>query len=269
MRTTLTQKKSSHKTSSNTTMMDPKIALIVSMGYSVGQAKQALAENNGDVDDAIDDLFLKGRLKARNITTTAAFNDDDVTVTDSLPPTNNSAGALFRPTPAIPLMAMRFANRNVQKNAPSNSPIQGRPIQENCKEDFDACPFPAKSALESDGAVSAVDRVSDNLGPDPIFKSLTPSAIPEDMASPEKSGFGTFDEKRGIAATFLKNLQNYLNDTKLPMSCMPLSLVRVHLRLLELLRTKIATLTKVPMNSLLCLVNTPLLILRQRWLILT
>jgi Leucine-rich repeat (LRR) protein len=197
MRTTLTQKKSSHKTSSNTTMMDPKIALIVSMGYSVGQAKQALAENNGDVDDAIDDLFLKGRLKARNITTTAAFNDDDVTVTDSLPPTNNSAGALFRPTPAIPLMAMRFANRNVQKNAPSNSPSQGRPIQENCKEDFDACPFPAKSALESDGAVSAVDRVSDNLEPDPIFKSLTPSAIPEDMPSPEKSGFGTFDEKAG------------------------------------------------------------------------
>ncbi len=97
----------------------------------MGQAKQALAENNGDVDDAIDDLFLKGRLKARNITTTAAFNDDDVTVTDSLPPTNNSAGALFRPTPAIPLMAMRFANRNVQKNA--TAPFKDVPFRKIAK----------------------------------------------------------------------------------------------------------------------------------------
>jgi Leucine-rich repeat (LRR) protein len=63
-------------------MMDPKVTSIIAAGYSEAQAKEALANNNGDMDDAIDYLFLKGRKSLRNVASTPAFDDEDVTVTD-------------------------------------------------------------------------------------------------------------------------------------------------------------------------------------------
>jgi hypothetical protein len=63
-------------------MDDEKVASIVAAGYSKAQAKQALYENDGNVDDAIDSLFLKGRKSQRNVASNPTFDDEDVTVTD-------------------------------------------------------------------------------------------------------------------------------------------------------------------------------------------
>ena len=63
-------------------MDDEKVASIVAAGYSKAQAKQALYENDGNVDDAIDSLFLKGRKSQRDVASNPTFDDEDVTVTD-------------------------------------------------------------------------------------------------------------------------------------------------------------------------------------------
>ena len=65
-----------------------KVAAIVAAGYSAEEAKVALDENDGDVDDAIDSLFLEGRKSQRNVASAPSLDDEQgVTVTgDSLAP---------------------------------------------------------------------------------------------------------------------------------------------------------------------------------------
>ena len=94
-------------------MVDEKVAAIVAAGYSKEEAKRALDENNGDVDDAIDSLFLKGRMSQRNVASRPTFDDEDVTVTDdSLAPTPASSGTA--------IVAGQFSQARRSSDAPTS-----------------------------------------------------------------------------------------------------------------------------------------------------
>ena len=94
-------------------MMDPKVISIMVAGYSETQAKEALADNDGDVDDAIDSLFLKGRKSQRNVASRPTFDDEDVTVTDdSLAPTPASSGTT--------IVAGQFSQTRRSSDAPTS-----------------------------------------------------------------------------------------------------------------------------------------------------
>ena len=94
-----------------------KITAIVAAGYSMEQAKLALDKNGGDVDDAIDSLFLKGRKSKRNVASNPPFDDEDVTVTDgSLAPTAADAVA----SSGTAIVAGRFSQTRRSSDATSS-----------------------------------------------------------------------------------------------------------------------------------------------------
>lgn len=68
------------------TVSQESIDELVSLGYSAEQARYALEQTEGDVDDAIDFLFSKGRKGNRaSVPNKAILNtDDDVSVADSI-----------------------------------------------------------------------------------------------------------------------------------------------------------------------------------------
>jgi Leucine-rich repeat (LRR) protein len=75
--------------------MDPKVTSIIAAGYSEAKAKEALATNNGDVDDAIDYLFLKGRRKSqRNVASSRGLDEDVTIIDDCLAPSAAAASSV-------------------------------------------------------------------------------------------------------------------------------------------------------------------------------
>ena len=159
---------------------DPKVIAIVSMGYSEEQAKQALAENKGDVDDTIDYLFSKGRTGTRKEgTSPPVFSDDDMTVTDPLPPADVASLASYpHATPSFSLMAIRDTNQNVPAETPASVRMS---IQEGKGRMHATCPSSVKATSES-------NRVIANMaGPEPTLKSPAPPSIPEENVWTEKN----------------------------------------------------------------------------------
>jgi len=113
---------------------DKKVESIVSMGYTPEEAKQALEENEGDVDDAIDFLFSKGRVSPHSPAATrkaSTYSEDDMTVSDVTVSDVTVSGSTqsqlitteqTRATPSFSLMALASAERKTRYHPASHTP---------------------------------------------------------------------------------------------------------------------------------------------------
>ena len=121
---------------------------IVSMGYTAAQAMHALAENDDNVDDAIDYLFTQGRVNKHNKASVLAKVEDASVATDDDSVATDSVTEAV-PTPSFPVMAI---SPNAQSSIAHSSKTNEYPtpsfslmaIKDNTEEPEEKPPIPPR-----------------------------------------------------------------------------------------------------------------------------